>query len=233
MTELTCYKQGRFKILLDQGDLSPAPSEIISLLQKPLKREKRLLGGRTSVGIGYIAPWGDVVVKRYARGGVFGRFISEHYLRWGDTRSVIEYSFLRKVREIGVNAPLPKACIEVGSLVYRTWLVTELIPDTESLAEISRVNEERASRLIIELIRQVAILIRHGILHIDLHPGNVLVDKQDKVYLIDFDRAVKLDRDYNDIRDRYIFRWRRAVIKHSLPDILSEILCHGLRTSHA
>ena len=56
----------------------------------------------------------------------------------------------------------------------------------------------------------------------------MLVNSAD-VFLIDFDHAKVVNLTPSEIRDRYVRRWRRAVIKHSLPEELSELLCAGIK----
>jgi aminoglycoside phosphotransferase (APT) family kinase protein len=106
-------------------------------------------------------------------------------------------------------------------------------------------------------------LILNGIKHVDLHPGNVLVDGTGQVFLLDFDKAFFILNDENSpfllslkeqahapdsqnmlssreimrevlflrrLRDFYLRRWRRAVIKHGLPDYVSETMCLRLRS---
>jgi 3-deoxy-D-manno-octulosonic acid kinase len=64
---------------------------------------------------------------------------------------------------------------------------------------------------------------------VDLHPGNVLVDSNSRVYLIDFDKARYSYLNKDKLRVKYISRWRRAVIKHRLPESLWEMMSSELR----
>lgn len=57
--------------------------------------------------------------------------------------------------------------------------------------------------------------------------GNVLVYPEQSVYLIDFDKARHFKGSASDLRKAYICRWRRAVIKHGLPEVLSEYVSAG------
>ena len=56
-----------------------------------------------------------------------------------------------------------------------------------------------------------------------------MLDDEGKVYVLDFDKAVRFSGNKNALRDKYVCRWRRAVIKHKLPETLSELMCIGLR----
>jgi len=171
---------------------------------------------------------GSVVVKYYTRGGLLRYVVKRRYLKWGKTRCQIEYELLQKVRNLGVNAPEPIAYASLGGLFYKGWLVTREIRQKQTLAELSCADEEHAHIVMKDLIDHVSTLINNNILHVDLHPGNVLVDSDDRVFLLDFDKARLSRRNKNKLRDHYLSRWRRAVIKHRLPEMLCETLGAGL-----
>lgn len=202
---------------------------IAKLFYKPVSPTESVLGGRHCVTRETINGLGRAVVKHYTRGGVLKTFIDSRYVRFGPSRSEAEFKMLVRVRDLGINAPLPYAYATEGTFLYRAWLVTQEIENSESLAEISLRDEDRALTLVDSVTKEISALIDHGILHLDLHPGNVLVDSTNKVFLLDFDKA----RDYNgsksSLRDWYLRRWRRAVIKHALPETLAEGICMGLR----
>jgi 3-deoxy-D-manno-octulosonic acid kinase len=75
------------------------------------------------------------------------------------------------------------------------------------------------------------LLIQHRILHVDLHPGNVIMDAAGKVYLLDFDRGKVYHGDRQKLKNRYLTRWQRAVNKHGLPEFLAEMLRAGLKST--
>jgi 3-deoxy-D-manno-octulosonic acid kinase len=78
------------------------------------------------------------------------------------------------------------------------------------------------------VIEQISKLIEHRILHIDLHPGNIIVDKDDRVFIIDFDRGRIFNGDRNKLCKLYLQRWQRAVDKHRLPVMLTDMIRGGL-----
>lgn len=187
------------------------------------------LGGRTSIVRLDLEGVGAVVVKRYGRGGLWRHLVADRYLRWGPSRSQVEFEVLADVRRLGVSAPEPLAYLDSGGWCYRAWLVTREIPEHRSLAELATSDEDRVRARLDDVVAQIAVLINERYFHIDLHPGNVVLDGTDRVYLLDFDRAHRYRGTRNDLRDRYLCRWRRAVIKHGLPDYLAEQVCLGLR----
>jgi 3-deoxy-D-manno-octulosonic acid kinase len=79
------------------------------------------------------------------------------------------------------------------------------------------------------VIEQIVSLIQNDILHVDLHPGNVVVDATGKVYLLDFDKGTVYDGSRQKLINRYLSRWQRAVNKHGLPKMLTEMMQNGLK----
>jgi predicted unusual protein kinase regulating ubiquinone biosynthesis (AarF/ABC1/UbiB family) len=70
------------------------------------------------------------------------------------------------------------------------------------------------------VLKQISILIARQILHVDLHPGNILVNPADQVFIIDFDKARTSQKNLSKLRNQYISRWRRAALKYNLPETL-------------
>ena len=194
-------------------DIQPAfghvsAQDLISLVTRPAEAKAARLGGR---------------------GGVFGIFVREVYWRVGALRSEHECRMLEVVRSLGVSAPEAVAVISRGGRFYRTWLITREVGERLTLAELALADEDRARSIIPALVAQMNLLIDNQIFHVDLHPGNVLVGPGASVHLVDFDKAGEFSGSREDLRDKYVFRWRRAVIKHRLPEVLSELVCLGLR----
>ena len=205
---------------------------LIALFNTPTKIVDSVLGGRSSVTIAQLEGIGSVVVKYYTRGGLLRFIVKRRYLKWGKKRCQVEYELLQKVRSLGVNAPEPISYASQGGLFYKGWLVTKEIKQKQTLAEFSSSDKGRCHILMKELIDQISILINNNIFHVDLHPGNVLVDSNDRVFLLDFDKACLSRQNKNKLRDHYLKRWRRAVIKHRLPEMLSEMIFTGLQKNY-
>ena len=197
--------------------------QLIRIFTAPTEKVDSVLGGRTSITITHLEGIGSVVVKYYFRGGLVQYVNQRRYLNLGKTRCQIEYEWLQKVRTLGINAPDPIAFAYRGRLLYQCWLVTREIKDHQTLAQLSCLNEERTRIVMKEIIKQVLTLIKNKILHSDLHPGNVIVDNQNRVYLLDFDKASIFPRGKNALRSRYLRRWNRAIQKHRLPEMLCEV----------
>ncbi len=228
-SELRVARVGDYRFGFTHSLTTEQLSALALLLSEVPKRERMPLGGRGGVAIQKVDGLGSIAVKRYLRGGVMRFLNSRYYLRIGRVRPQVEFELLEQVRCLGVEAPEPIAFATRGALCYEGWLLMREIAEHGRLAETSVLERFGPEKLINDLARQVRILIENKVLHVDLHPGNVLVDQSGRVHVVDFDNAAAFDGSERDLRDQYLRRWRRAVIKHSLPETLSELMAMELR----
>lgn len=212
------------------ADLTPELfAQILPLLKGTPVASDAVLGGRRSVTRAVIEGCAPLIVKHYTRGGWLGWLVRERYIRLGKVRSKVEFDALVAVRALGVRAPRPIAYAYERGLIYRAWLITEEIKGAVSLASLALREDPKTGPLTHEAMRQIQILISKGWRHIDLHAGNVLVDESGDAWIIDFDKAAQSRERSRSLRDFYLCRWRRAIIKHDLPDQLAEIASLRLR----
>jgi len=200
----------------------------ISCFQQPTTSSFSTLGGRASIALSEVSGIGDVAIKFYTRGGLIRYFIKQRYLKWGKTRAQREYDLLQLVRKLGINVPEPIAYACRGHLFYRAWLVSRQIPQPESLAHLANLDPDRCEIAMKSAIEQIIKLIKNQIAHIDLHPGNVVVGQENRVFLVDFDKGYIYRGHTDTLIHRYLTRWHRAVVKHRLPIMLSDMLREGL-----
>lgn len=175
------------------------------------------LEGRARMPAEELPGVGRVVIKPYHRGGMLRRINRRTYIGIGRSRGEAEFQLLEFVRRLGINAPEPVAFASRGHLLYHAWLVTRELPDVCSLSAKSLAAPREAAALIPRIAEQIRRLVGGGIHHVDLHPGNVLVDAEDRIYIIDFDKAKTRREPQARLSRRYCRRWRRAVAKHGLP----------------
>lgn len=202
--------------------------QLVHLFQQPSEPEKSILGGRTSLIETFLDPIGDVIIKIYKRGGLVRFFNNETYLNLGNIRCRTEYQQMDHAYQLGIQVPKVIAYAYKGGLFYKGWLITEKIQNQQTLASLAMTDRSRAQAASVDLLEQISRLMDNHIFHPDLHPGNVLVTDKDEVFIIDFDKATKHSGSRQDLASRYLKRWKRAITKYNLPDILSEILENGL-----
>lgn len=192
----------------------------------------KVLGGRTAARVYEISPWGRVFFKRYSHGGLLRKITGGKFLACGALRSKEEFVVLEEVRTLGVRAPRPIAYVKRGGILYATWLLMEELSGTTNLVNVAADTPEKLGNCMRGLAQQVTRLIEARLLHVDLHPGNVLVGSDGGVFIVDFDKARHVTYSRDEVRELYLRRWRRAVLKHALSPLLVELLSLYLRSAH-
>jgi 3-deoxy-D-manno-octulosonic acid kinase len=187
------------------------------------------LDGRTSASRLQLDGVGSVVIKHYRRGGLLRHLVKRRYLNFGKTRSQQEFELLNAAGALGVNVPQPVAYAHKGRLFYQAWLITRAIGESMSLARLSLQDEAQTRRAVPLIAEQIGLLIQNHILHVDLHPGNVVVDGRGRVYLLDFDKGRFYRGSRKKLRCRYSARWQRAIVKHRLPEEIGDDLRTALQ----
>ncbi|WP_281630252.1 3-deoxy-D-manno-octulosonic acid kinase [Vibrio sp. St2] len=133
----------------------------------------------------------EAALRHYRRGGLFGKLVEDSYLfsSWEKTRSYQEFQLLNTLIEAGVNVPRPIAARTVKSgVTYKADLLSEKIPNARDLVSILM-----ESPLPAEMYQKIGLEIRKmhdaQVNHTDLNIHNILIDEQDKVWIIDFDKC--------------------------------------------
>lgn len=220
---------GRFKVGLLQPISSNDVQSILTLIKSGKSEKMPGLEGRVAMKRFEDSDSQTFVIKEYKRGGLVGHLLGNLHLRTGPGRAAGELDFLIRASKAGIAVPEPVGVIEEGGFIYRTWLILREIPKAQSLAELGKADSELIDKFIDEAATLISKLIKAKIFHVDLHPGNVLVDSSSKVLLLDFDKATIFNGDLKNLRDLYLCRWRRAVIKHKLPPQMAERMSMNLR----
>jgi len=201
----------------------PQIRQLTASFEKPGTMGAGVLGGRAAVLSVDLSGIGRVIVKNYTRGGLLRHINRRTYLKLSRYRCEAEFFLLNYLSGIGVNVPEPVAFaykLKWFGGFYHAWIVTREIENAVTLARLSIQAPDRAKAVMGDLVRQISILVENTIHHVDLHPGNVLVDDQNRVFLIDFDKARTGPQNRDQLREKYISRWRRAVAKHRLPETI-------------
>lgn len=154
-------------------------------------------------------------LRHYRRGGLFGKLISDHYLfnGWQKTRSVQEFYLLDKLNQAGVNVPKPIAArVKKRLFFYQADLLSEKIPAAQDLVDILQ-HRSLSSREYQAIGLQIKKMHNAQINHTDLNIHNILLDKQGKVWLIDFDKCYQQSGD----------NWKKANLERLLRSFNKEL----------
>jgi 3-deoxy-D-manno-octulosonic acid kinase len=147
-------------------------------------------GGRGGV-VFVETPAGACALRHYHRGGFAARVSADRYLWSGAarTRSFREFRLLAHMAESGlpVSAPVAARYVRDG-LSYRADLLTRRIASAQTLAQCLAAATLNAV-LAGHVGRTIARFHAAEVWHADLNAHNVLVDAEQGVWLIDFDRG--------------------------------------------
>jgi 3-deoxy-D-manno-octulosonic acid kinase len=167
-------------------------------------------------GLTYFFRWsGDqLVLKHYHRGGLFAKWLSDRYVRTGVTRSRPwkEWSLLKKLIELALPVPIPVAVrVQISGLFYRADIITKAILNASPLS--TWLSNSMAHSTPWESIGKTIMNFHHaGVYHADLNANNILIDNEQKVYLIDFDKA-RIRRPQIFWQQKNLRRLQRSLLK--------------------
>lgn len=131
------------------------------------------------------------VLRHYYRGGLFGKFVKDHYFfqRYEKTRAMQEFRLLAQLSQWQIPVPRPIAIrVKRQCCFYQADILLEKIADTQDLSQYLQTKNLTPAQYqqIGRLIRQ---LHDHQVHHSDLNIHNILIDTQGKFWLIDFDKC--------------------------------------------
>ncbi|MFO6423886.1 3-deoxy-D-manno-octulosonic acid kinase [Motilimonas sp. KMU-193] len=133
----------------------------------------------------------EMALRHYRRGGLFGKLVADSYwfTGWQKTRSLQEFSLLQKLHEQGVKVPAPIAARAIKSgFTYRADILQQKIPHSQDL--VGLLSQQTLSENLWHQIGQtIAQMHQAKVNHTDLNCHNILLEQQQQVWLIDFDKC--------------------------------------------
>ena len=131
------------------------------------------------------------VLRHYCRGGLIAKLFFDQYLYLGKqkSRAYAELKLLAQMQLLGLPAPTPVAAkIRRHGLFYRADIICERIANARDVH--SHLMEQPLSDEIWQRIgATVAMFHREQVYHHDLNIHNIMLDSEQKIWLIDFDRC--------------------------------------------
>lgn len=153
------------------------------------------------------------VLRHYRRGGLAARLSTDRFLWSGEARArpVRELQLNLRMHAAGLPVPLPVAArYERDGIGYRADLITELLPDTRSLAAALTAGDVGLT-VWTAIGRCIRTFHDYGLCHADLNAHNILLNGEEKIFLVDFDRGTR--RAPGLWRDANLARLRRSLDK--------------------
>ncbi|MCK0769227.1 3-deoxy-D-manno-octulosonic acid kinase [Chromohalobacter canadensis] len=160
-------------------------------------------------------------LRPYRRGGLIARLSDARYVWTGleRTRAFREMRLTAELKQRGLPVPAPVAAgVWRHGPSYTATLITRLIPDVQALAE-------RLPTATPALLKRVGHTVRRfhdaGLDHVDLNARNLLVDADDHIWLIDFDRC-RL-RTPGRWQEDNLARLERSLAKFGAPEAMASV----------
>ena len=207
------YQQGNSMIWFDD-EIITDPNQALFDAQHWQDQDK-VVGSAIGRGTTWFVQFDamQAALRHYRRGGLFGKLVEDRYwfASWEQTRSRQEFNLLRVLLESGVHVPRPIAARAVKTgWTYQADLLSERIPNARDLVSILR--ESPLPELMYQKIGQeIAKMHSANVNHTDLNIHNILIDDQEKVWIIDFDKCCQ--QSDGDWKQGNLNRLKRSFLK--------------------
>lgn len=181
-----------------------------------LENQGRIVGQASGRGNTYFVNLDEYqcVLRHYMRGGFVAHLVKDRYI-WRNlfrTRAWREWYLLGKLRQFDLQVPKPVAARVVRhGVLYSADIMVERIEGAITLATwlIKGSMSDDLWRKIGSTIRRFH---QRGVYHADLNAHNIIIDADNNIYLIDFDkchlRPTKRSWQLNNLN-----RLRRSLVK--------------------
>ncbi|MDW6002211.1 3-deoxy-D-manno-octulosonic acid kinase [Vibrio mangrovi] len=185
------FEQGKLRVWYDEVLLSVSPE--LCFDASFWQQQDKIVGQASGRGTTWFIQLDGIqgALRHYRRGGLFGKLVRDHYLfyNWDKTRSYQEFQVLEHLRKSGVNVPRPVAARAIKKHVcYQADLITEKIPNARDLVTILQENS-LSDEVYGKIGREIRKMHDAQVNHTDLNIHNILIDEQEHVWIIDFDKC--------------------------------------------
>lgn len=133
----------------------------------------------------------SMVLRHYYRGGLIGKLVNDQYWFNGikNTRAYKEYELLIELEKRQLPAcRVVAAHINKSGLTYRADLLMKMVDGGQDLVALL-TKQKLADTLWQEIGKTIAIFHKQHVYHADLNAHNILINADNKAWLIDFDRG--------------------------------------------
>jgi 3-deoxy-D-manno-octulosonic acid kinase len=134
----------------------------------------------------------DWVLRHYYRGGLVSKISTDNYFFNGltKTRAYLEVELLQEMIKLKLPVPKPIAARVIkNGFFYCADLLMEKLEGEDLVHRLKK--EGLAESVWNNIGKTIANFHNHGIYHADLNAHNILLDNNNNVWLIDFDRCQK------------------------------------------
>ncbi|MEL0659638.1 3-deoxy-D-manno-octulosonic acid kinase [Psychromonas arctica] len=162
----------------------------------------------------------QAALRHYRRGGLFGKIVSDSYFFTGyqKARSIAEFHLLNHLQGQGVNVPTPIAAnVKRCGFLYQADILSEKIPDATDLVDLLQ-QRKLTKHEYLNIGKEIKKLHQAQVNHTDLNIHNILLDKNGRVWIIDFDKCYQqVGEDWKEVNLQRLLRsFRKELKKRSI-----------------
>ncbi|TRW50152.1 3-deoxy-D-manno-octulosonic acid kinase [Aliidiomarina halalkaliphila] len=158
------------------------------------QEQDRVVGSSTGRNVAWFVQGeqGNMVLRHYYRGGLVGKVLTDQF--WLESveksRAMREFQLLQWMADEGLPVPRPCAARYARrGLIYRADLLIEMIPNSRDIFRMMTDQGPLDSALWQSVGATVRAMHDKGVYHSDLNCHNIMLDSDNKVWLIDFDKC--------------------------------------------
>jgi len=187
-----------FKIIQSQGAYTIYNEKLIDDVSECFEAQywqnkAKVIGSAQGRGTTWFVELDSVqaALRHYRRGGLFGKIISDSYFFTGyqNARSIAEFHLLNHLQGQGVNVPTPIAAnVKRCGFLYQADILSEKIPDATDLVDLLQ-QRQLTKYEYLNIGKEIKKLHQAQVNHTDLNIHNILLDKNGRVWIIDFDKC--------------------------------------------
>ena len=219
--QIQVFKEGSHYCLFDRNEIENFSANMLSA---QFWRDKNAItGSAQGRGTTWFVQHNDKncaqekhwVLRHYYRGGLIGKLIHDSYFFTSpkNTRAAQEFALLAHMQALALPVPKPIAYgVTRHGLFYRADLFSSRIENAQDLVAI--LSKQVISH---NLWKKIGVTIKrfhdHNIYHHDLNAHNILVDEQENVFLIDFDRGEIRASNHSSWQKNNMARLQRSFLK--------------------
>jgi len=198
---------------VDQQEIMAEIFDINGLQSQGLVRETKKAGRGQVVFFKYQGK--SLVLRLYRRGGFIAKLSQSAYLWRGlkQSRAYKELALLDQLQALNLPISRPFAAqVCRHKATYQAALITYQIDGARSFSELLQ-DAEQEMALWAEVGRVIRQFHEHDVYHSDLNANNILLDANQRVHLIDFDKCEMKSSKHSPWKAQNLQRLQRSLLK--------------------
>ncbi len=178
---------------------------IIKIVNNFDKKHKEFLGR------GEVYKFENFIIRKYFHGGIFRNLLKDNFI--DENRFIEEFKILIYLNNLSFDTVKGIGVIVENGIFKKGWLVTKQVEHIDFINYLKEKPDTNLESIFFNMGKTAKQLHKLHIVHNDLHLKNFLINSNEKILIIDFDKSYfseNLSLQLNDIT-----RFIRSVYKYN------------------